>query len=158
MQQRADKAAYVGIDAGFSHLPDNNSVALLLKLSALLPWTLRLSWDKKSPKWGWSSGLWVQPSIPSSITPTFTTKWAKNRDGFPLLCKVLCQVWIDNFVFRLHSRITVMILFASCIIVSLGQFFGDPIDCLVDVSICLQTKQSPHYFEHFSCRKKFQVV
>ena len=28
MQQQADKAAYVGIDAGFWHLPDNNSVAL----------------------------------------------------------------------------------------------------------------------------------
>ena len=37
-------------------------------------------------------------------------------------------------MFRLHSRVTVLILFASCIIVSMGQFFGDPIDCLVDVS------------------------
>jgi len=45
------------------------------------------------------------------------------------------KVWIDNFVFRLHSRVTVLILFASCIIVSMGQFFGDPIDCLVDKEI-----------------------
>ena len=72
--------------------------------------------------------------------------------------EVFCQVWIDNFVFRLHSRVTVLILFASCIIVSIGQFFGDPIDCLVDVSICDKIGQPHQYNEHFFYRKKFRVV
>ena len=45
------------------------------------------------------------------------------------------QIWIDNLVFRLHCKVTALILFASCIIVSIGQFFGDPIDCIVDVSV-----------------------
>jgi len=41
------------------------------------------------------------------------------------------QVWIDNFVFRLHCKVTVFILFVACVLVSVGQFFGDPIDCIV---------------------------
>ena len=44
------------------------------------------------------------------------------------------QVWIDNFVFRLHCKVTVFILFVACVLVSVGQFFGDPIDCIVAVS------------------------
>jgi len=42
------------------------------------------------------------------------------------------KIWIDNFVFRLHCKVTALILFTCCVLVSVGQFFGDPIDCMVD--------------------------
>lgn len=45
------------------------------------------------------------------------------------------KLWIDNFVFRLHCKLSVLILFGSCIIVTMGQVFGDPIDCIVDNEI-----------------------
>ena len=65
----------------------------------------------------------------NSKVPTYLTHFM----NFNL--QLSSQIWIDNFVFRLHSQVTVLFLFGSCIIVSIGQFFGDPIDCLVDVSI-----------------------
>ena len=35
-------------------------------------------------------------------------------------------------MFRLHCKVTVLILFTCCTVVSVGQFFGDPIDCIVE--------------------------
>ncbi|XP_013780373.1 innexin shaking-B-like [Limulus polyphemus] len=40
------------------------------------------------------------------------------------------RVRIDNNVFRLHYTITVVVLLAFTIVVSMKQFVGDPIDCL----------------------------
>lgn len=42
----------------------------------------------------------------------------------------LDQVCIDNNVFRLHYKVTVIFLFASSLLVSSSQYFGDPIDCI----------------------------
>lgn len=42
------------------------------------------------------------------------------------------KIWIDNSVFRLHCKATAFMIFVSCTVVSVGQFFGDPIDCIVD--------------------------
>lgn len=39
------------------------------------------------------------------------------------------RITIDNFVFQLHSRITVFLLIAFSIIVTTVQYFGDPIEC-----------------------------
>ena len=39
---------------------------------------------------------------------------------------------IDDFVFRLHSKLTVVILLTFSIIVTASQFIGDPIDCVVE--------------------------
>ena len=43
-------------------------------------------------------------------------------------------VCIDNNVFRLHYKATVMILVICSILVTSRQYIGDPIDCLVEVS------------------------
>jgi len=40
------------------------------------------------------------------------------------------SVCIDNNVFRLHYKVTVIFLFASSLLVSSSQYFGDPIDCI----------------------------
>ena len=56
------------------------------------------------------------------------------------------KLWIDNVVFRLHCKVTAFILFLSSIIISVGQIFGDPINCIVDsVSILRNTVPSLHY-------------
>jgi len=39
---------------------------------------------------------------------------------------------IDNHIFRLHYRATVIIILAAVGLVTSGQFFGDPIDCMSD--------------------------
>ena len=39
---------------------------------------------------------------------------------------------IDDFVFRLHSKVTVVILLTFSLIVTASQFIGDPIDCVVE--------------------------
>ena len=41
------------------------------------------------------------------------------------------KVSLDNVVFRLHSRVTAFMLLACSIFTSVGQMFGDPIDCVV---------------------------
>jgi len=41
------------------------------------------------------------------------------------------KIWIDNSVMRLHAKLSVLILFTGCMLTSLGQFFGKPIDCIV---------------------------
>ncbi|XP_060848469.1 innexin inx2-like [Rhopalosiphum padi] len=42
------------------------------------------------------------------------------------------NVCIDNIVFRLHYRATVLILLACSILITSRQYFGDPIDCMVE--------------------------
>ena len=42
------------------------------------------------------------------------------------------KVWTTNVVFQLHCKVSALFLFASCMFVTAGQFFGDPIDCIVD--------------------------
>ena len=41
-------------------------------------------------------------------------------------------VWIDNVIFRLHYKATVILLVTASLLVTSKQYFGDPIDCLVD--------------------------
>jgi len=47
----------------------------------------------------------------------------------------LDAVNIDNNVFRLHYKATVIILVAFSLLVTSRQYIGDPIDCIVDQSI-----------------------
>ncbi|CAH1111012.1 unnamed protein product [Psylliodes chrysocephalus] len=42
------------------------------------------------------------------------------------------QVCIDNNIFRLHYKATVVILVAFSLLVTSRQYVGDPIDCIVD--------------------------
>jgi len=44
----------------------------------------------------------------------------------------LDEICIDNHMFRIHYKITVIILVACSLIVTSRQYFGDPIDCDVD--------------------------
>ena len=51
------------------------------------------------------------------------------------------RVCIDNNVFRLHYKATVIILVVASLLVTTRQYIGDPIDCIVeeippDVSAC----------------------
>jgi hypothetical protein len=39
---------------------------------------------------------------------------------------------IDNLVFRLHSRLTVLLLSVCAILVTAKQLVGDPISCITD--------------------------
>lgn len=41
-------------------------------------------------------------------------------------------VCIDNNIFRLHYKATVIILVAFSLLVTSRQYIGDPIDCIVD--------------------------
>ena len=42
----------------------------------------------------------------------------------------LDSVWIDNNVFRLHYKLTVLIFVTSSLLVTSKQYIGDPIDCI----------------------------
>lgn len=42
------------------------------------------------------------------------------------------SVCIDNNIFRLHYKVTVIILIAFSLVVTSRQYIGDPIDCIVD--------------------------
>lgn len=44
----------------------------------------------------------------------------------------LDTVYIDNNIFRLHYKATVIILIAFSLLVTSRQYIGDPIDCIVD--------------------------
>ncbi|XP_043283162.1 innexin inx2-like [Venturia canescens] len=44
-------------------------------------------------------------------------------------------VRVDNIVFRLHSRVTVILLSICAILVTAKQYFGEPITCIPDASI-----------------------
>lgn len=39
-------------------------------------------------------------------------------------------VCVDNNVFRLHYKVTVIFLLACSVLVTSRQYFGDPIDCI----------------------------
>jgi len=41
-------------------------------------------------------------------------------------------VWIDNYVFRLHYKATLIVFVVSSLLVTSRQYIGDPIDCIVD--------------------------
>lgn len=45
------------------------------------------------------------------------------------------SVCIDNVVFRLHSRVTVLLLVVCTILVTAKQYIGEPISCMTDGSI-----------------------
>ena len=47
----------------------------------------------------------------------------------------LDEVCIDNVVFRLHYKATVIVLVAFSLLVTSKTYIGDPIDCIVDGSI-----------------------
>jgi hypothetical protein len=47
----------------------------------------------------------------------------------------LDEVNIDNFVFRLHYKATFILLVSCSILVTAKQYFGDPINCIVDEGI-----------------------
>lgn len=42
------------------------------------------------------------------------------------------KVKIDNAIFRLHYKVTVLFLLTGAVIVTLSQYIGDPIDCFID--------------------------
>lgn len=44
----------------------------------------------------------------------------------------LDHVWIDNTVFRLHYKATVVVFVVASLMCTARQYFGDPIDCMVD--------------------------
>nr|XP_053647304.1 innexin inx2-like isoform X2 [Cherax quadricarinatus] len=44
----------------------------------------------------------------------------------------LDRVTIDNVIFSLHSKVTMVILVAFSLLVSKKHYFGDPIDCMVE--------------------------
>ncbi len=44
----------------------------------------------------------------------------------------LDAIRIDNNVFRLHYKATVIILVTASLLVTSKQYIGDPIDCIVD--------------------------
>ena len=67
-------------------------------------------------------------------------------------------LWIDNVVFRLHCKVTAFILFLSSIIISVGQIFGDPINCIVDtVSIVILGNTQRRPFIIFKVCKEFKI-
>jgi hypothetical protein len=41
------------------------------------------------------------------------------------------EISIDDWIFRLHYRATVLILFTSSLVGVAKQYFGDPINCQV---------------------------
>lgn len=61
----------------------------------------------------------------SSIRPTITTHLRFN----PL------KPIIDNFVFKLHYRITVILLLFACVMVCAREYFGDHIKCMADKGV-----------------------
>ena len=44
----------------------------------------------------------------------------------------LDDICIDNNVFRLHYKVTGVILIMATLLVTSRQYIGDPIDCLVE--------------------------
>jgi hypothetical protein len=42
------------------------------------------------------------------------------------------SVWIDNNVFRLHYKGTVIVFVVASLLVTSRQYIGDPIDCIVE--------------------------
>lgn len=44
----------------------------------------------------------------------------------------LDEVWIDNVIFRMHYKGTVVVFALASLLVTTRQYIGDPIDCMVD--------------------------
>lgn len=44
----------------------------------------------------------------------------------------LDAIWIDNNIFRLHYKATVIVYVLASLLVTSRQYIGDPIDCIVD--------------------------
>ncbi|XP_020292151.1 innexin inx2-like isoform X2 [Pseudomyrmex gracilis] len=54
----------------------------------------------------------------------------------PIKCLLRQEpVHVDNVVFRLHSRVTVLLLLVCTILVTAKQYIGEPISCMTDSSI-----------------------
>jgi len=45
------------------------------------------------------------------------------------------KVWIDNAVFQLHGKLSVIVLMTCSLLITAAQFIGDPIDCIVHSSV-----------------------
>jgi len=60
------------------------------------------------------------------------------------------SVRVDNVVFRLHSRVTVLLLLVCTILVTAKQYIGEPISCMTDASIGTNSANSfsPQVCEH----------
>ena len=67
------------------------------------------------------------------------------------------KLWTDNVVFRLHCKVTAFILFLSSIIISVGQIFGDPINCIVDSEVSILRNTVPSHFIIFKVCKAFKI-
>lgn len=52
---------------------------------------------------------------------------------------------IDNYIFKLHSTVTIFILSISIVFVGMKQYFGDPIECLNAGSPQLTQAQMQHF-------------
>ena len=42
------------------------------------------------------------------------------------------SIWIDNVVFRLHYKATVIVFVTATMFLGSKTYFGDPIDCIVE--------------------------
>ena len=62
--------------------------------------------------------------------------WALTKMSFETLRKFASnnpeKVILDNMVFKLHYKATVILLLGSCLLITSNQFFGGHLDCLVD--------------------------
>ena len=59
----------------------------------------------------------------------------------------LGTIYIDNNVFRLHYKATFTILMVASLLVTSGQYIGDPIDCIVEEipnKVCTYIKGPVH--------------
>jgi hypothetical protein len=63
-------------------------------------------------------------------------------------------VRIDNVVFRLYSRVTVLLLLVCTILVTAKQYIGEPISCMTDASIG-RTTDSVLTLSFFTCVRAF---
>ncbi|XP_011869067.1 PREDICTED: innexin inx3 [Vollenhovia emeryi] len=54
--------------------------------------------------------------------------------GFVKLRYLIDKAVIDNFVFRMHYRLTSAILFLCCIIITANNLLGEPISCLSELT------------------------
>ena len=65
------------------------------------------------------------------------------------------KIWTTNLVFQLHSKVSALLLFTACLCVTAAQFFGDPIDCIVEVApapapapLATTAPACPHVFSY----------
>lgn len=60
------------------------------------------------------------------------------------------DVWVDNFVFRLHYLVSVSIIVAYTVILTMNQYAGEPIECLFqgDKSVYLDKYMNDYCYIH----------